>query len=408
MGYHVKLTVKDVLRRPLFESADIIAGGNGLHRIVDWVHIVEIAQISHLLNGNELILSTGVGWGAETASCLSFFKQLIERGAAGLCVELGTYMSHIPEELIQLADAHNFPLIVFTQEVRFVDITQDLHAVLHETEKKRIEQDQRLLNWLQGQCTEEEICRYVQHFNLVCEPSGVVACIARFEDPPNQNKALDSHRAQFTILSQSAFTQQGFLLLSTFDQNQLIYIVIAQNSWENWKCRIEKGIAQLQRSTHVNQFVLSPDQFSIGQQVDQLSQLPKSFQAAQEVLEIQEKMGSHDVLFFEDLHIYRMIILMDKAGKLHDFVTDYLQPVIEYDRTRQGDMMHTLKTFLACHGSKQETAARLFIVRQTLYHRLEKLEQLLGADFMNPKKRLAIECALYAYDYLRSSGGRPG
>ncbi|MCP5972660.1 helix-turn-helix domain-containing protein, partial [Klebsiella pneumoniae] len=56
------------------------------------------------------------------------------------------------------------------------------------------------------------------------------------------------------------------------------------------------------------------------------------------------------------------------------------------------------------NGSKQETAKRLFIVRQTLYHRIEKLESFLGADFMEADKRLALELMLKAYDYLMDGG----
>ena len=80
---------------------------------------------------------------------------------------------------------------------------------------------------------------------------------------------------------------------------------------------------------------------------------------------------------------------------------DYLRPVIEYDQKHGGEMMKTLKVFLACNGSKQETAAKLYIVRQTLYNRLEKLEEMLGSDFMLPEKRLAIEFAIAAYEYDR-------
>ncbi|WP_318153058.1 PucR family transcriptional regulator ligand-binding domain-containing protein [Metabacillus arenae] len=37
-------------------------------------------------------------------------------------MELGSYVSTIPQEVINLADTHNFPIIVFSKEVRFIDI----------------------------------------------------------------------------------------------------------------------------------------------------------------------------------------------------------------------------------------------------------------------------------------------
>lgn len=50
--------------------------------------------------------------------------------------------------------------------------------------------------------------------------------------------------------------------------------------------------------------------------------------------------------------------------------------------------------YLQCHGLKKETAEKLFIVRQTLYHRLEKIEQIIGSDFMNYENRLCLEMML--------------
>lgn len=402
MNHPFKLTVQDVLQRPHFKHAEIVAGKEGIYRIVNWVHIVEIAQISHLLNGNELILSTGVGWGAQKDSCLSFLQQLIERNSAGLCIELGAYFSEVPEEMIRLADEHRFPLIIFPHEVRFIDITQDLHSVLHETEKKRQEEDRWMRNWLKGNYDENEIRRRLRQTNLAMESSEIVACIGKLHSTSSE-KSLDSLITQLLFVSRSVFEEQGFFLLSTYDRNRLIYILFNQKDRKNWKLRLRNALEQLKTSTFTHSHRRSYSQFGIGKITDELRQLHKSLQTAEEALAIQEKIGNHTDVFYEDLHIYRMIAHLHNTGKLYEFVMDYLEPVIQYDRTRQGNMLQTLKTFLACNGSKQETAARLFIVRQTLYHRLEKLEDLLGSDFMTPEKRLAIEFAVLAYDYLQSS-----
>jgi purine catabolism regulator len=85
---------------------------------------------------------------------------------------------------------------------------------------------------------------------------------------------------------------------------------------------------------------------------------------------------------------------------IDDFIHDYLDPVLEYDKQNNGRLLETLRAYLKSYGSKKETASSLFIVRQTLYQQLEKLTELLGGDFMNSYKRQAIEFAIIAYDYL--------
>ncbi|MGG5832704.1 helix-turn-helix domain-containing protein, partial [Bacillus pumilus] len=51
----------------------------------------------------------------------------------------------------------------------------------------------------------------------------------------------------------------------------------------------------------------------------------------------------------------------------------YKRQVIVYDNQNSGRLYQTLNIFLQTNGSKKETASQLYIVRQTLYHRLDKL-----------------------------------
>ena len=85
------LTIKEVLKRPVFQGAEVIAGHDGLSRPVRWVHIMEVTEIGHLLNGNELILSTGIGWKNNPRLALSLLEQMVRKcirtmsGAGNIC-----------------------------------------------------------------------------------------------------------------------------------------------------------------------------------------------------------------------------------------------------------------------------------------------------------------------------------
>ncbi|MFZ0371458.1 MAG: helix-turn-helix domain-containing protein, partial [Halobacillus sp.] len=80
----------------------------------------------------------------------------------------------------------------------------------------------------------------------------------------------------------------------------------------------------------------------------------------------------------------------------------YLEPIIQDDLKHNANLLETLRVYLSCTGSKKETADRVFVVRQTLYHRLEKLEKLLGSDFMESEKRQVLEFALLANEYQKT------
>ena len=66
MNQDYQLTLQEVLGRPTFEHAYIAAGKQGLQRLVRWVHIIEVIQFEQLLQGGEMILTTGAAFKNDT------------------------------------------------------------------------------------------------------------------------------------------------------------------------------------------------------------------------------------------------------------------------------------------------------------------------------------------------------
>lgn len=519
------ITVQNILSRKHFEVTKVIAGHDGLGRMVKWVHIVEVTNIRKLLNGHELILSTGVSWKDTTNICLSFLQQLIDSNASGLCIEMGTYTSTIPDEMLQLANKHQFPIIIFEKEVPFVEITQDIHTylinqqykmvsdlehyaqslnkkllttenhyeilqflqqtldtqvifrfheqdiefipncttrekekwmklikqrqlttntlgrapvqilgheyaevmILSETnalsefdnllldrtatalaqhllrelyveEKKRLQESEWILDWLNGQHTNEGILEYLLENEGNKKIEGGVVLVYKFITS-KQETVLDG--TYLKLLFRTVFEQHGFSPILTEKSNGFIFILLNRRSIKNWKQRLSSGIERIRESEFIKKQNATHIKIGVGKFVESLSEIHKSYRTAEETVRIQQKMGViKSQYFYEDFHLFRLISIMNKQVDLREFVLEYLHPVLEYDKRTNGKLFETLRTYLACNGSKQETAKRLFVVRQTLYHRIEKLEKLLGEDFMTPEKRVAIEFMLLTYDYL--------
>ncbi|MGE7768465.1 PucR family transcriptional regulator [Peribacillus sp. NPDC096540] len=522
----VKLSVQEILEKRNFRNTKVIAGTGGLYRTVKWIHVMEVTQIEQLLNGSELILSTGMGLKESKEIFLAFFKQLIDSNAAGLCIELGTYMASIPEEIIELANLHHFPLIVFYEKVRFVDITQDLHTLLikkhyqmisdleeyshqlnqlllksnpqqkilnllhkyvnmsvcfiqnqgetyivsnksskeqkqilqllkgeniqkhmniaHQSiqalnqkfadlfiisesgpisefetlildrsatalaqyilrtlyveERRRTEVTEWIQKWLEGAHSEDQISRFLSGLDPDLEPNGCVVLLFKIDQLDEGNPEI----TYLKILFRSVFLSHGFFLLSTIRENKIIFILVNKRKNNDWKHRIKVGIHHIQQAL-VEDRKFVQIKFSIGKFMEHLSEIKKSYHTAQETFIIQEKIPKACFsYFYEELFIFRLVSIANEQGALDDFISDYLNPVLQYDQQNNGKLMETLKTYLKCNGSKQETATKLYIVRQTLYQRLQKLNELLGENFMDFYKRQAIEFAITAYEYVSS------
>ena len=135
----------DVIRRG---SPQVIAGSGGVGARVRWVHVLELADAAHLLQGGELVLTTGVALPAEPALLARYAADLASAGGAGvsaLAVELGRrYVGALPGVLVRAAADSGLTLIAFEREVSFVEITEAVHARIIDAQLDELRASERL------------------------------------------------------------------------------------------------------------------------------------------------------------------------------------------------------------------------------------------------------------------------
>lgn len=521
-GYHLTLT--DILKRKNFNNAKVLAGTDGLERSIKWVHILETKDFDSLLNGGELILTTGINLELETS--LDTYERLIEKEAAGICIEVGPYFKKLPPEIKEFADKHRFPIIIFEKVVKFVDITQDIHTHM-------INQHYHILSRL------NELTKQLTELSL--SPNGVLKILTRLHEHFQKNALFISHEVKsfyyppeakddqlamfsyieelesksfhektirvenktyaltpvrvlgqvwgylslqvggethdeyvFHVLDRASLAIAQILLrnktreerkLSIEDdlvQNLLLgkpynaeelklilpesntevcYYVLtcqtnipagtAEEEWDETKiqrsmmvrsifkrfgffpavsvkkseitviCFIhseQKGENTKQRLEMLNaEFAnIIGNGLSISKSHKDIANTAKAYQEAKEVLRFNQIYEDGE-MFYEKIGLYRLLFQIKDKQLLGTYIEDYIGPIIRYDRKMNSQLLKTLELYLKFNESKKETAGRLFIVRQTLYHRLEKIEDLLGEDYLQPTNRLAIEAAIKSY-----------
>lgn len=529
------LTVRDVLERKSFQSATVIAGFEGLDRHVKWSHVLEINDVSSFINGGELILTTGIGLQHDPSAQLKFLHKLIERNVAGICIEMGTFFKEIPQAFLDLGNQHQFPIIIFEETVKFVDITQDLHTFIinrHHDMLSKLDTLSRKFNELslmpngilkilhelhhffhqqvlflaeegksyyypvEAKQFQEEIEDYFanhplekasnNHFSIrqqlfISIPVKVLGqnwgCLCLQAELPHsdelsflildraalaiaqillrnrtleerkqhheeefvrnllngrhveendyqvflptnsrnlhfrimtiqvndQEAPIDTHdweevKLQRSLFIRSLFKRNGFFPAVSVTKNEMTVIAsfIAADHLVQEKTRFLDVCDQVKNLTDNNYVSGKNCMFGISDVHHSFSNIQKGYQEAKTVIQLFDA----DVIqsyFYEDLGIYRLLLLIEDRTQLRQYTEHHLSAVLAYDERTNSHLFDTLLTYLEVGGSKKEAAEKLFIVRQTLYHRLEKLESLLGEDFMSPTNRLALEAAVRAH-----------
>lgn len=539
------LTVADILKRPLFQHAELVAGTRGVNRPLRWVHILERPDFVSFLNGGELILSTGVGFGEDTEKRVTYLQDLITRKAVGLCIELGQHFPMIPDDMMELANHLDFPLVVFHQPVRFVDLTLELHESLinqHMYSLRKLESYSRDIQklTLHGQ----GIPKLLQHLHLEVqtqvffmsldgpsffapsmpqtvqnelielfstlrqngtiqdEQNGIVPIaekkqimyqpitamghvlgflgIVLYEREPNdllqltadytatamaqillrrmfaEERAYDEQSRLIDDLLQDRYTDEdyirsmlgiqgkqvtpryvavilnllvsslsyedergvpfydlfgifrsimsrhGFRVLMRSKGNRLFLFLIEQKSTPSLRKQVEKVLKELDKSTKRTLGQEVEITFGVSRPSTRYVEAKRYFSEAENILANQHHFTSP---FYDDLGIHRLLLTIQDGFVLESFIEDYLGPLLHHDKTYHSQLVHTLRVLLAHQGSKQEAAEQLYIHRQTLYHRMNKISECIGDSFLQPEHRLCLEVALVAHDWLLHQKG---
>ena len=134
-------TVDDVLALPEMQAGrpELVAGADRVGRAVRWAHVVAGSSAVPLLDGGELVLTTGAGWPEDPAELARMTSALAEAGPAAVILELGTHLRTPPAPLVDSCAQHGIPLAVLHREVRFVQITQRVHQRILATQNEALE-----------------------------------------------------------------------------------------------------------------------------------------------------------------------------------------------------------------------------------------------------------------------------
>jgi purine catabolism regulator len=127
------LTVAEFIDLPVVRSAlpELAAGTAGLEAEVRWVHSMDVPDVSNLLRGGEMILTTGVSIDDDADAQRGFVRDLVAEGAVGVAVELGfAWQRRLPAALVDEAQRRGLPLIALKRGVRFVEISQTVNGNL--------------------------------------------------------------------------------------------------------------------------------------------------------------------------------------------------------------------------------------------------------------------------------------
>jgi purine catabolism regulator len=163
------------------------------------------------------------------------------------------------------------------------------------------------------------------------------------------------------------------------------------------------ALAQALRSAALAEYPHTPLFGGVSRPETELIHWKDAYREAAQALGMAARLAVTEPLYFGDLSVHRLLFQLEGNRELEAFCREVLGPLLDYEGG--GDLLETLEAFCDRLGNLSQTAEKLFLHRNSLLYRMERIHQLAGLDLNNPDTRLAVHLALKVRQMLKPPPG---
>ena len=113
-----------------------------------------------------------------------------------------------------------------------------------------------------------------------------------------------------------------------------------------------------------------------------------------QAMELGKRLHLDTVVEYESLGLYQLLAQLEDLPAIQRFCEEIVGPLVRYDERHRSNLLDTINAYFEHHGNVSQTAEDLFIHRNTLVYRLERIQELTGQDLDSADMRLSMHLAL--------------
>ncbi len=132
----------------------------------------------------------------------------------------------------------------------------------------------------------------------------------------------------------------------------------------------------------------------LGGPTESLNEWPAIYQQAVQAMKLGQRLGMSSLVEYDSLGVYQLLTQLDDIPAVQQFCERIIGPLANYDKRHRSNLVNTIDAYFEHHGNISQTAEALFIHRNTLLYRLDRIRDLTGHDLSQADMRLALHLAL--------------
>lgn len=385
--------VRDLLKLDTFKDFELVSGESGLDRGVSWPNIAQTVSIREWLVGGDVILMSGVGLKITDEFLTDIVIQAADGRAACIIILINPeHIASIPQAAIDEAVKRGLAVFAAPWETKLSRVIGSVSMLVSNDRLEERMHSEFLDRLLSGEINHDDSAyrQSMEKYGLLGEKA-VAVIDYKFDEKylQTENQAYHNDRVMRKMIS---LFEQYFGKINYLNQyNRQAFIISADNTEEKDIVNTIRTIYNIfikeNKTVHVR--------IGIGEIVQGLEGLKKSYDQSRIARKTINKSG---VMFYKELGIYQLLFYIDDTSKIDDYVKEILNPLLIYDKKNNQNLIDTLREYLKCGQNVSQASQNLYIHRNTMIKRVEKIEELLGCSIKNAEVTNQLYNAVKIYD----------
>src|SRR5699024_7785385 len=363
------------------QHIELVAGKKGLSNEVKWIHVVENKEIASFLEGKEVVFTTGLA--VQTEEKLSgLIKENIKNNVSGMVINIGPYISEVSNKIVAYCEKNDFPLFIVPWNVKIARIMKTFSSYIIDDEKKQLEITSAINNAL---FSSEQTRLYIptlKRYGFQINSQYIIAVIKFYKNLDNLTITNIKKEVEFILkllYNKTVVTQidNVFVILFTGLYSSEI------------KHTVKKITLMIETKITGTAYLIA-----VGNATDNLTTIKSSYQKALKIIDMYgNKMTPINVIFYDDMGIYKVLLEIKDPNVVQSYILNTIQVLFDYDQLNGTSYTKTLRLYLEYNGAVSRLAEELFVHRNTINYRIDKIEKITNSDLSDFNKRLELALA---------------
>lgn len=379
------LKCKDLSKLPSLHHLQYITGKSGTDKVIRWFYTAETMDFSMWIRGGELLIVSGTVSQSQDFDLMQLVKQAIKLRLAGVVFLCGPgYLKEISRRSVEYAQSHNFALMAIPWDVPLVDITEEIGRaiMIPDTGRDR----HRLSAAIFGNLS---YAAKTKLFSAMGYPYSEPQCLMLVcYDRPTLDDAAGDRITPEDVeeLCASYLLQHGFSCCDTMQYEQVLMLVACGD----FEPQALLGEIHDLLKAHYPEMTFH---ISASCAADALS-LESTYEETQAALRIAQACGDDAPYIFQPRGMDEFLLMSHEPEYFQHYAEKVLKPLLVYDAKNHSDLLKTLEIYLETNGNLQHTAKQLFVHRNTLKYRIQRIEKILECSLEEPRVRFMLYFAI--------------